>query len=299
MTNILVIGSNGMVGQDLMRLLEDDSELYNIVCCNSCDFVEKTLKLDKYNVIFNCSNEIVSREIVNKLSDNIIYIDNSSYLRMRDDVPLVVPEINMIKSKMYANPNCVSIILCLFLNGIKNLKPYNIEVSTYQSLSGAGKERFNNFINDTKRILDKLDVCRPLTNIMENSLGFNFYPHESKRLEDGFSGEENKVIKETKKIIGLDVFPTCIRIPSVRCHGENITCEFGVDVNLNLIKSELIKYGIEYSDNINCVDCELNESIKVGHIRKSRFGNRWSFFVVGDQLTRGASYNAYKIFKSI
>ena len=202
--NILIIGTTGMVGKDLIRLFKEDNSDVDITCCNSSDFVTKTRDLSKYQVIFNCANETVSKNIMEKLPKDTYYIDNSSYLRMKD-YPLVVPEINMKQSQIYANPNCVTIILCLFLNAIKKLNPKDIEVSTYQSLSGAGKHKFFNFIDDTIYISNNLNNDSPrASEFKSNKLGFNFYPHKSKKDDDGFSGEENKVIRETKKIMDLD-----------------------------------------------------------------------------------------------
>lgn len=298
--SILIIGSNGMVGQDLLRLFECESnELYKIVCCNRDDFYQKTCDMSLYDVIFNCANDNISKLILSKKREKTLYIDNSSYLRMNPDYPLVIPEVNFVESNVYANPNCVTIILCLFLNAIKIFNPKNIEVTTYQAISGAGKDKFKKFLDDSIVSSGGIDIKRPLAGVDENKLGFNFYPHETPKDREGFSGEERKVINETKKITGLDVFPTCIRIPAVRCHGEVVMCEFGEDVSKELLIEILKLRGILYKENPEALDMEMSDKIMVGHIRKSPFRNRWSFFVVGDQLTRGASYNAYKIFKNL
>jgi len=298
--NILVIGSTGMVGNDLVRLLKNEKDFeYNLHLCNRKNYDIMTYNLLKYNVIFNCSNSKVSEDIISRLPKDIIFIDNSSFLRLNNKIPLVVPEINMVKSNIYANPNCVTIILTLFLNSIKIFDPKNIEVSTYQSISGAGKKKFNDFLDDNIKIIETISDKIPKASNNSNKLAFNFYPHESEKNNDGFSGEEEKVINETKKILGLDVFPTCIRVPAVRCHGETITCEFSKDVTKEKLVKSIIENGLIYKDNPEALDMEMKDTIMVGHIRKSIFNNRWSFFIIGDQLTRGASYNAYKIFKNI
>lgn len=298
--NILVLGATGMVGNDLVRLFKKEKDIeFNLHLCNRKNYDIMTYNLLKYNVIFNCSNSKVSEDIISRLPDNVIFIDNSSYLRSNDKVPLVVPEINMVKSNVYANPNCVTIILTLFLNSIKTFEPKNIEVSTYQSISGAGKNKFNIFLDDNVNTIENISEKHPQANISSNKLAFNFYPHESEKNNDDFNGEEEKVIKETKKILGMDVFPTCIRVPAIRCHGETITCEFKKSVTKEQLIKKVEEYGLTYQENPEAIDMEMKTNVMVGHIRKSPFTNRWSFFIIGDQLTRGASYNAYKIFKNI
>ena len=295
MKNILILGANGMVGQDLIRLLKKYNTDANIKLCNRNNFLDNLNIISSFDVIFNCASSDVSEIIYPLVQKNQIYIDNSSYLRMNNKVPLVVPEINMTQSNIFANPNCVTIILTLFLNSIKRFNPKNIKVSTYQSISGAGKNKFTDFINDHK-IVSEIDLSVPQAKIDDNALAFNFYPHESEKDDLGFSGEENKVMLETKKIINMDVFPTCIRIPAIRCHGESITCELEETTKEELI-NEISKYNIKYVENPEAIDVELNESIIVGHIRRNPFNNNeWNFYIIGDQLTRGAAYNAFKIY---
>ena len=296
---VLIVGTNGMVGRDLVRLFGEDKKKYHLTFCNSDNFMEMLLKLEQFDVIFNCSNEEISKILYEKMSDKSVYIDNSSYLRQNEKVPLVVPEINFVVSNVYANPNCVTIILTLFLNSIKRLNPVKINVSTYQSLSGAGREKFKKFLLDTKDTLKDLDAVIPLASYDYNKLGFNFYPHESKKNIYGYSGEEEKIMFETKKIIDMDVFPTCVRVPAVRCHGESVNVTFNrEDLSKEIFLKLFEENGVKYDDKIDCLSNEFNEGISVGHLRQNRYDKReWSFFVVGDQLTRGASYNAFKIFK--
>lgn len=299
-TSVLIVGSNGMVGQDLVRLFEREKKSdVKVVGCNSVDIIEKTSDMSIYDVIFNCANDKISKYILDKKDEKTVYIDNSSYLRMNPKYPLVIPEVNFVKSKVYANPNCVTIILCLFLDSIKDLKPKNIEVTTYQAISGAGKNKFVKFLDDSKTTSKMIDFTRPVAGLEGNKLGFNFYPHESDKDEEGFSGEESKVICETKKITGYDVFPTCIRVPAVRCHGEVVSCDFEDNISKKELIDILKTNGVTYKENPEALDMEMKENIMVGHIRKSPFRERWSFFVVGDQLTRGASYNAYRIYKEL
>lgn len=297
MLNILILGASGMVGQDLIRLFNKYDNKAKLTLCNRNNFLDNLNIISSFNVIFNCASSDVSKIIFPLINKSQLYIDNSSYLRDHESIPLVVPEVNMVKSNIYANPNCVTIILTLFLNSIKKFNPNNIKVSTYQSISGAGKEKFTNFINNYDLVKD-INMSQPEANINENKLAFNFYPHESEKDEDGFSGEENKVMNETKKIINLEVFPTCIRIPAIRCHGESITCELDDNISKDDIINEISKYNIKYVENPEAIDVELNESIIVGHIRRNPFNKKeWNFYIIGDQLTRGASYNAFQIYK--
>jgi len=303
---ILVVGSRGLVGRDLMRILIENG-YKDIEECNSDNFIVYLENINNFDVIFNCATNTISSLIYKKINEdnlNLVYIDNSSYLRNNKSIPLVVPEINWIniesEKKIYANPNCVTIILTLFLNSIKDYKPKEIKVATYQSISGAGRNVLNEFIDDTKKILDDIDINSPYGNKLHNRLGFNFYPHESHKDGDGFNGEEGKMIMETKRILNMNIFPTCIRIPGLRCHGEVVNCKFENIYKLNDFIDLFKIYNIKYKESPECLDSEFDNNITVGHIRQNPYDPfEWSFFIVGDQLTRGASYNAFKIFKNI
>jgi len=310
MSQILIIGSNGVVGNDLMRLLNEDENHYKLTLVNTKNciqeyqgdkIVSKTfdeIKDKNFKVIFNCATSEISKKIIEELKYNY-YIDNSSYLRRDEKIPLVIPEINFKYSQNYANPNCTSIILSLFLNTFKNIKRVN--VSTYQALSGAGKEKLTRFLDENISAL-KIEPLKPEGKLsVDKQLALNFYPHESELVEGGFNGEEEKVMYETKRLTGLEVFVTCIRVPVIRCHGESVTIEF----NKILEREEVIELisknsNLILSEEIDCVSSEYSTKVSVGHIRQNPHNLlEWNFFIVGDQLTRGAAYNAYKIMKEI
>lgn len=308
--SILIVGSNGVVGRDLLRLLNNDNNDYSLTLVNRDMVIQEykgerimsvsleNVKNKSFDYVFNCADESISNEIIKNISFNY-YIDNSSNLRRDERVPLVIPELNFRRDKIIANPNCTSIILCLFLSSLNRLKINKINVSTYQALSGGGKKKIEKLLKEEKE-------CNITENnlsgrIREKQIAYNFYPHESKKLENGFNGEEEKVMYETNRIMGYNVFVTCIRVPVIRCHGESVTIIFDKEYSKEEIIESIKSVGyLNYDEDIDCVSNEYSNKVSVGHIRHNPLNKKeWNFFIVGDQITRGASYNAYGIFNNI
>jgi aspartate-semialdehyde dehydrogenase len=248
------------------------------------------------------------------MNSNSYLIDNSSQFRMNKNIPLIIPEINFqdflnYKSQIIANPNCSTIILAMLINPFINNshKIKRIVVSTYQAASGAGKVGLDELLVQTNQFVNQTELT---TDYWKQQYIFNTFVHNSSIEINGYCEEENKLINETTKIFNtkINISPTCIRVPVLRSHCESVNIEFENEIEydtiLNLIKNEdetleLINNGHVFPSSISSNNSHL---VQVGHIRQdfSLDKNKgWNFWISGDQLLRGAAYNAYLIMHKI
>jgi aspartate-semialdehyde dehydrogenase len=321
--NIIVVGATGLVGIEFVKLIGNQDNLI-LISSNSIGKICPITGLEykalsdidysKNNMFINCANSDQAIEIESKMNLNSYLIDNSSQYRMNTDVPLVIPEINFediknYNSRIIANPNCSTIILAMLLNPFlkNNYKIKRIVVSTYQAASGAGKVGLDELLIQTNEFVMKKDLT---TNYWKQQYLFNTFVHNSPIDSNGYCQEENKLINETPKIFNtkINISPTCIRVPVLRSHCESVNIEFENEIEydtiLNLIINE--KETLELiNDNHNfptSMSSNNKHLVQVGHIRQdfSLDKNRgWNFWISGDQLLRGAAYNAYLIMKKL
>jgi aspartate-semialdehyde dehydrogenase len=317
--NVIVIGATGLVGIEFVKLISNQDNLI-LISSNSIGKICPITGLEykafndidysKNNMFINCANSEQAIEIKSKMNSNSYLIDNSSQFRMNENVPLVIPEINFkdilnYKSQIIANPNCSTIILAMLLNPfIKNKhKIKRIVVSTYQSASGAGKVGLDELLIQTDEFVNKKELT---TNYWKQQYVFNTFVHNSPIDSNGYCQEENKLINETPKIFNtkLNISPTCIRVPVLRSHCESVNIEFENEINydtiLNLIMNENETLELINDNHIFPTSISSNNShlVQIGHIRQdfSLDENKgWNFWISGDQLLRGAAYNAYLI----
>mmetsp|Transcript_97 Transcript_97/g.168 ORF Transcript_97/g.168 Transcript_97/m.168 type:complete len:413 (+) Transcript_97:160-1398(+) len=237
-----------------------------------------------------------------------VVIDNSSAFRYDKDIPLVVPEINgecTKGAKLIANPNCTTAIGLMALWPLHKLfKVKRVIMSTYQAASGAGQPGMDELQEGTRAVLSG-EVKVAENKIFAHPLPFNVIPHIDKFQENGYTKEEMKVTWETRKICGLpDDFPvscTAVRIPTYRAHSETIIVETELPVDVEAARKALEEApGVKLVDDVknNLYPMPLTATgqydVEVGRLRKSLvFGDYGlEFFVVGDQLLRGAALNA-------
>lgn len=319
---IAIVGATGLVGRNFLRLIENEKDNnYNLELFASEKSVGKTMLINgipykinpvkkgcfkQCNFVFLFTNADVSKLIaIQAKREGSIVIDNSSYFRMRKNVPLVIPEINLntaLNKKIIANPNCSTIIAALPLYALLKKYPIKeIQFTTFQSVSGSG-------MNGIKALKDSLsDVPNDFypVNIAKTCL-----PCIGKMLKNGFSEEENKMINETKKIFndyGLKINATCVRVPIENCHAINVFVKFKRNFKLkNVVKRLKAQTGVTVLDDFppnnlptNYLALE-NTQVFVGRIRHAvGSDNALLFYVVGDNLLRGSSYNAYEIMRNI
>ena len=241
-----------------------------------------------------------------------VVVDNSSAFRMDDSVPLVVPEINAADvashNGIIANPNCSTIVTVMALNplhqafGVKR-----IFASTYQAVSGSGAMGIVELERQVGEITSGKETTRE---VYPHQIAFNVLPHVDTFLDNGYTKEEMKMVNETRKIMGLPDFQasvTCVRVPVYRAHSVAVSAEFEKPVSLEKAKAAIqAAPGIDLNDDVsnNGYPLPLNlagtDNCQVGRIRKDcAFDNGLSFWVVGDQLLKGAALNAVQIAEEV
>jgi aspartate-semialdehyde dehydrogenase len=237
-----------------------------------------------------------------------VMIDNSSAFRMDDDVPLVVPEVNPadahLHSGVIANPNCSTIQMVVALAPLNALAPIRrVVVSTYQAASGAGQAAMDELYEQTGDFLAARSFSPER---FEHRIAFNCIPQIDVFLDDGSTKEEWKMVVETRKIMHapeIAVVATCVRVPVLRCHSEAVNVEFASSVSL-----EQARAALEAAPGITVLDdpstsaypmpalLEGTDDTYVGRLRRDpSVENGLVFWVVADQLRKGAALNAVQI----
>lgn len=312
MKKLAIIGATGLVGHSVLSVLRDEKildgfELFLLVSNNSagkvlsfCDKHYPLLELNDevLNIRFDYAIFVISEDIskvwVRRFADlGTVVIDNSSAFRMQKDIPLVVPEINFSDisetDKIIANPNCSTIQLVVVLDRLKQISEIEqVIVSSYQSVSGAGREAL-------------LDLYEKDRAYFECDIKENFIAKIGRIQDNNFCSEENKIMNETKKILhdNFDIVATTVRVPIPYCHGESVYVKFKTKVDLENIKKALncdwIKCGDALYYPSDCAGSNLTYVCRV----RSYSENELLFFVIADNLRRGASYNAVKILEKL
>jgi len=321
--NLAIIGATGNVGRKTIEILEKSKlkidNLFLVASKKSAGseikFKGQALKvidLQSYDfsnaeITFFAAGSKIASEYVPVASKQTIVIDNSKHFRMEKDVPLVVAEVNANAlsrhQNIIANPNCSTIQLALVLKPLHD--KYNIKrvvVSTYQAVSGAGKEAMDELISQTKESLDgKKLKSRNFT----KPIAFNVIPHIDSFVEDGYTKEEWKMEQETKKIIdkSINVTATCVRVPVKTSHSESVNIEFSSQIDIEDVKKIISKTpGCKVLDRhedggyITPLEAEGDYTTYISRIRKDRSNERAvNLWIVSDNLLKGAALNTVQI----
>jgi len=328
-TKYAVIGATGNVGREILQILaargvpaKDVTALASARSVGSevsygDDDVLKVLELDKFdftgiNIALSSPGAKVSAiHSPRAAKAGAIVIDNTSYWRMDPDVPLVVPEVNpqaiagYRKKGIIANPNCSTIQMVVALKPLHDLaKIKRVVVSTYQSVSGAGKAAMDELFNQTKGVYMNTPE-KEHQEIFTKPIAFNVIPHIDVFMDDGSTKEEWKMVVETKKILDpkILVTATCVRVPVFIGHAESINIEFE-----NPISDEEARNALKNAPGVVVVDHRANEGyitpteiagedpVYVSRIRQDpTVDNGISLWVVADNLRKGAALNAVQI----
>ena len=321
--NLAIIGATGNVGRKTIEILEKSKlkidNLFLVASKKSAGseikFKGQALKvidLQSYDfsnaeITFFAAGSKIASEYVPVASKLTIVIDSSKYFRMEKDVPLVVAEVNANAlsrhQNIIANPNCSTIQLALVLKPLHD--KYSIKrvvVSTYQAVSGAGKEAMDELISQTKESLDgKKLKSRNFT----KPIAFNVIPHIDSFVEDGYTKEEWKMEQETKKIIdkSINVTATCVRVPVKTSHSESVNIEFSSQIDIEDVKKIISKTpGCKVLDRhedggyITPLEAEGDYTTYISRIRKDRSNERAvNLWIVSDNLLKGAALNTVQI----
>ncbi len=323
---VAVVGATGNVGREMLNILEELNfpvdEMHAIASRKSkgveVSWGDKTLKcqdLESFDfstvdLVLMSAGSKVSKEWSEKIGKaGPIVIDNSSAFRMDPDVPLIVPEVNpdairkATKKNIIANPNCSTAQLVVALKPLHDAaKIKRCVVSTYQSVSGAGKEGMDELWTQTKAIYG-LGDARP--KVFAKQIAFNVIPFIGSFLDDGYTDEEAKMWKETHKILDPDIklTVTCVRVPVFVGHSESVTVEFEralpADEARALLREApgvLVIDKQEADGFITPVDAAGEHAVYVSRIRKDHtVEHGLSLWVVSDNLRKGAALNAVQI----
>lgn len=323
---VAVVGATGNVGQEMLNILEELNfpveKLHAIASRKSkgveVSFGDRTVKCEvletfdfsTVDIVLMSAGGAISKEWSEKIGKSgAVVIDNSSAFRMDPDVPLIVPEVNpddvklTSRKNIIANPNCSTAQLVVALKPLHDAaKIKRVVVSTYQSVSGAGKEGMDELWNQTKAIYGLGDATPKK---FPKQIAFNVIPFIGSFNDDGYTDEETKMWKETHKMLdpNIQLTVTCVRVPVFVGHSESVTVEFDRPISPDEARAILRDApGIQVIDKqeadgyVTPVDAAGEFAVYVSRIRKDHtVENGLSFWVVSDNLRKGAALNAVQI----
>ena len=329
--NVAILGATGAVGQEFLNLIEERNfpfaELKLLASKRSAgkkiQFMGKEYTVEEatdasfegVDIALFAGGAASKTFAPAAVKAGAVVIDNSSAFRMDPEVPLVVPEVNpeAIASHkgIIANPNCSTIIMVMALKPLYDVsKIKRIVVSTYQAVSGGGKEAMAELEEQVKAINEGREV---VANILPGAslakhyqIAFNLIPQIDVVKENLYTKEEMKMIDETKKIMSDDslrITATTVRVPVYRSHAESVNVEFEDEVSVEKAREVLAAFpGVTLTDNPDeqvypmPLETSGKDDVEVGRIRKDySIDNGLNFWVCGDQIRKGAALNALQI----
>lgn len=328
--NVAVLGATGVVGREILKVIEEIGLDYNEIkflssarsAGTQIEFDGKKYTVDEATpeafdnvniVLASAGGETSKRLAPEAAKRGCVFIDNSSAFRMDQDVPLVIADVNDEDLKSHkgiiANPNCSTSQLMLVLKPLNDYaKIKRLIVSTYQSVSGAGLAAINELTDNTKATLDGQEFENK---VFKKPISFNIIPQIDVFCDNAYTKEEMKVVEETKKILhlpqDLPISCTAARVPVYRGHSEAVNIEFEKEISPEKAREILSHaYGVEVIDDIanfmypTTRDAADKNPVYVGRIRKDlAFENGISLWCVADNLRIGAALNTVRIAKKI
>ncbi len=327
---VAVVGATGAVGREILKTLaERDFPVTEVAAVASArstgqevSFGDKSVlkvkNLDTFDFkgwdfgLFSPGASVSAIHAPRAAAAGCLVIDNTSQFRMEHDVPLVVPEVNpealgRIRRGIVANPNCSTIQMVVALKPLhERFRIKRVVVSTYQSVSGAGKEGMDELWAQSRAMY----VNDPVTaQEFTKPIAFNCIPHIDKFMDDGSTKEEWKMAVETRKILGADILvqATCVRVPVFIGHSEAVTVEFhdpvtAADARAILRDAPAVVVMDTRDDGgyMTPADCVGEDAVFVSRIRRDpTVEHGLSFWCVSDNLRKGAALNAVQIAEAI
>lgn len=324
--NVAIVGASGAVGQEFLRVLAernfpiDELQLFGssrsagrTYTFKGKEIVVKELKHNDdfkgVDVAFTSAGAGISKEFAADITKyGAIMIDNSSAFRMDEDVPLVVPECNAADALnrprgIIANPNCTTIMMVVALQAFEKLSHIKrIHVASYQAASGAGAAAMDELYEQYRQVLAGESVK---VEKFPYQLAFNVIPQIDVFQDNGYTKEEMKMYNETKKIMhsNVDVSAMCVRVPSLRSHSESIWIETERPISVEEARKAVEEgEGLVLMDNPEKKEYPMplflagKDPVYVGRIRKDLANpNGLTFWIVSDQIRKGAALNAVQI----
>ncbi|HWV95945.1 MAG TPA: aspartate-semialdehyde dehydrogenase [Xanthobacteraceae bacterium] len=323
---VAVAGATGNVGREMLNILSERKfPADDVVALASrrsvgtdVSFGDRTLKvkaLENYDfsdvdICLMSAGGDVSKEWSPKIgAQGAVVIDNSSAWRYDADVPLIVPEVNadavsgFTKKNIIANPNCSTAQLVVALKPLHDAATIKrVVVSTYQSVSGAGKEGMDELFAQTKAVYTASDL---VTKKFPKRIAFNVIPHIDVFMEDGYTKEEWKMVAETKKILDpkIKLSATCVRVPVFIGHSEAVNIEFEKPISVDEAREVLRKApGVLVIDKrepggyVTPYESAGEDATYISRIREdATVENGLALWCVSDNLRKGAALNAIQI----
>lgn len=334
--NVAVVGATGAVGEQILKLLESRNfPIQELKLLSSARSAGTKLSFQGNEVtvqeatpdsfkgvdiaLFSAGGDVTKALAPHAIQHGVVCIDNTNAYRMDEHTPLVVPEVNIEKVSEHkgiiANPNCSTIQM------VAALKPLHdrygiarIIVSTYQAVSGAGSRAIDEMLRQTRASLQGEPVHPDILPVgslpVKHQIAFNAIPQIDKFQDNGYTLEEMKMVRETKKIMGdesIEVTATCVRIPVVYGHSESVYVEFKNNYDL-----EDVKQLLEDAPGVTLVDDPANQQyplatdaagkpdVFVGRLRRDLGHERGlNMWIVSDNLLKGAAWNAVQIAEHI
>jgi aspartate-semialdehyde dehydrogenase len=327
---VAVVGATGNVGREMLGILAERSfpadEVVALASRKSqgveVSFGDRTLKckaLDHHDftdvdICLMSAGSAVSKEFSPRIAaKGAVVIDNSSCWRYDSDVPLVVPEVNadaladFRKRGIIANPNCSTAQLVVALKPLHDhARIKRVVVSTYQSVSGAGKDAMDELFSQTKAVFTAGDI---VTKKFAKRIAFNVIPQIDVFMEDGFTKEEWKMVAETKKILDpkIKVVATCVRVPVFIGHSEAVNIEFeqpiGVDEARQILSRApgcVVLDRREPGGYVTPYECAGEDATYISRIREdATVENGLVLWCVSDNLRKGAALNTIQIAETL
>ncbi|WP_224824100.1 aspartate-semialdehyde dehydrogenase [Cognatishimia sp. MH4019] len=325
--NVVIVGATGNVGREMLNILEERQfPIEKIAVLASrrsigteVSFGDKTLKTQDLATfdfagwdmaLFAVGSEATKEHAPKAAKAGCVVIDNSSLYRYDPDIPLIVPEVNpeavhgYSKKNIIANPNCSTAQMVVALKPLHDRATIKrVVVSTYQSVSGAGKDGMDELWEQTKAVYNPTKDVPPEK--FTKPIAFNVIPHIDVFLDDGSTKEEWKMVAETKKIVDpkIKVTATCVRVPVFVGHSEAVNIEFEDFVDEDEVRDILRQApGIMVIDKredggyVSPVECVGDFATFISRIRQdSTVENGINLWCVSDNLRKGAALNAVQI----
>lgn len=323
---VAIVGASGAVGQEFLRVLDernfpvDDLLLFGSSRSAGQKYTFRgkqiEVKLLQHNddfkgvdIAFTSAGAGTSKEFAQTITKfGAVMIDNSSAFRMEEDIPLVVPEVNAEDALtrprgIIANPNCTTIQMVVALKAIEKLSHIKrVHVATYQAASGAGAAAMDELYEQYRQVLAGESVT---VEKFAYQLAFNLIPQIDVFTDNGYTKEEMKMFNETRKIMHSDikVSATCVRVPALRSHSESLWIETEKPISVEEARDAFANGdGLVLMDNPEKKEYPMplflagKDPVYVGRIRKDLTDeNGLSFWIVGDQIKKGAALNAVQI----
>jgi aspartate-semialdehyde dehydrogenase len=326
---VAVLGATGLVGDMMIRVLEERdfpvSELFPLASNRSVgkrvEFRGRhvpVIDVEKFDFaraqigLFSAGGEVSRQYAPKAAAAGCIVIDNTSEFRYEDDIPLVVPEVNpraigeYRKRGIIANPNCSTIQMVVALKPIHDAVGIErINVATYQSVSGAGKEAVDELAAQTTALMGGQEPPKP--QVIAKRIAFNVVPQIDKFQDNGYTKEEMKMVWETRKILGdptIRVNATAVRVPVFFGHSEAVHIETRVKITADAARALLRKApGIEVLDERRpggyptaATEAANRDTVYVGRIREDISHERGlNLWIVSDNIRKGAATNSVQI----